>query len=152
MTSKAFVRTTRPNFHALSAKKQCTREISSMTGNSSHEELNRPGTLWHNHTVSKYNCNPYRGMTPLSTAAVSSIATADTHGGTSPAPDMHSHEAWSTDVATCRYDRTSSLSADCASPTIGSTRSTPRAAATAYSSARIDALVVRCRFVFPEST
>ena len=29
-----------------------TREITSLTGSSSHEELNRPGTLWPNHTPS----------------------------------------------------------------------------------------------------
>ena len=30
---------------------KCTREITSLTGSSSHEELNRPGTFWRNHTT-----------------------------------------------------------------------------------------------------
>ena len=35
----------------LSAKKQCTREITSVTDSSSYEDLNRPGTFWPNHTT-----------------------------------------------------------------------------------------------------
>ena len=35
----------------LSPKSKCTREISSLTGSSSHEELDRPGTLWRDHTT-----------------------------------------------------------------------------------------------------
>ena len=45
-----------------SPKIKCTREITSLTGSSSHEELNRPGTFWCK------KCNPYRGMTPLAKA------------------------------------------------------------------------------------
>ena len=61
MTSKAFVRKTRPKFYAL-VQKKITRENTSLTGSSSHEELNReelncPGTFW------RRKCNPYRGMT-----------------------------------------------------------------------------------------
>ena len=56
---KAFGRTTRPRFCAFSPKMKCTREITSLTGSSSHEELNRPGTF------SRRNCDPYRGMTFL---------------------------------------------------------------------------------------
>ena len=38
-------RTTRPSFCASVLKKKCTRGITSLTGSSSHEELNRPGTF-----------------------------------------------------------------------------------------------------------
>ena len=41
----------------LSPKIESTLEISFMTGSSSREELNRPGTVWCK------KCNPYRGMT-----------------------------------------------------------------------------------------
>ena len=57
MTSKSFGRTTRPKLLCLSPKIKCTREIASLTGSSSHEELNHPGTFW------RKTCNPYRGMT-----------------------------------------------------------------------------------------
>ena len=43
----------------LSPKIKCTREIASLTGSSSHEELNHPGTFW------RKTCNPYRGITLL---------------------------------------------------------------------------------------
>ena len=42
MTSKVFGRTTRPRFYASVPKKKCTGEITSLTGSSPHEELNRP--------------------------------------------------------------------------------------------------------------
>ena len=35
----------------LSPKNVCTREITQLTGSSSHEELNRPGTFWPNITT-----------------------------------------------------------------------------------------------------
>ena len=40
-----FVRTTRPSLYSLVLKKKCTREITLLTGISSHEELNRLGTF-----------------------------------------------------------------------------------------------------------
>ena len=51
---KIFVRTTRPSFYAFSSPTttsnnnliMCTREIASLTGSSSHEELNWPGWLF----------------------------------------------------------------------------------------------------------
>ena len=52
MALKAFVRTTRPSFYALQVVlKQYTREITSITGSSSHEALNWPGTFRRNHTT-----------------------------------------------------------------------------------------------------
>ena len=51
MTWKAFVRTTRPSFYALVLKYDVLVKITSLTGSFSHEELNRPGTFWRNHTT-----------------------------------------------------------------------------------------------------
>ena len=48
----------------LSPKKSCTREITLMTGSSSHEELNCQGTFC------RRRCNPYRGMTQKKGKAV----------------------------------------------------------------------------------
>ena len=38
------------------SQKLCTREIALLTGSSSHEEQDWPGTFW------RKTCNPYRGM------------------------------------------------------------------------------------------
>ena len=38
-------------FIPSSPKTICAREISSLTGGSSHEELNRPERFWRNHTI-----------------------------------------------------------------------------------------------------
>ena len=55
MTSKAFVRTTRPSFYALDLKHthihMHTREIAALAGRSSREELDRTGTLLVNPTT-----------------------------------------------------------------------------------------------------
>ena len=51
----------------LSPKICCTREITSLTGSSSHEELNRPGTFW------RKTCNPYRGMTPFTLCLLDTV-------------------------------------------------------------------------------
>ena len=60
MTSKAFVRTTRPTKLLClgpDKKKILTREIASLTGSSSREALSRPGNFW------RKKCNLPRGMT-----------------------------------------------------------------------------------------
>ena len=41
-----------PELLCLSTTPTCTREIALLTGSSSHEELNWPGTFW------RKNCNP----------------------------------------------------------------------------------------------
>ena len=60
MTWKAFVRTTRPSFYALFQKQYDLVIFFSLTGGSSHEELNWPGAFWRK----SYN-NPCSGMTKL---------------------------------------------------------------------------------------
>ena len=62
MAWKAFVRTTRPSFYALVVLKYCARAIASLTGSSSHEELNRTEGIPFSGAQS-YNGNPYSGMT-----------------------------------------------------------------------------------------
>ena len=54
---KKFLRKTRPSFYALVQKKKYSGENSSLTGSSSHDDLNRPGTFW------RRKSNAYRGMT-----------------------------------------------------------------------------------------
>ena len=51
MTSKAFGRTTRPSFYAFVQKYNVLVKFTSLTGSSSHEEFNRPGTFWRNPTT-----------------------------------------------------------------------------------------------------